>query len=248
VRLHILSDLHLEFGPFSVPPMDADLVVLAGDVHVGTEGLRWIRQNIRYVPVVYVLGNHEFYGEAVPTLYRTLKQDCEGTNVHLLENDVFEMDGVVVLGTTLWTDFALNGDHVIAETMANIDMNDFKQIRLAPHYRKFTPADSRAIHLQSRRWLDATLQKFSGKKTVVVTHHAPSPRSIDSKYLGDPLNPAFSSNMESFIEEREAALWVHGHLHSCSDYKIGRTRVLANPRGYPRENTGGFNPELVIEI
>jgi predicted phosphohydrolase len=248
MRLHILSDLHLEFGPFSAPPVDADLVILAGDVHIGREGLRWIRHNFRYVPVIYVLGNHEFYGEVVPTLYRALKQDCHKTNVHLLENDVFEIDDVVVLGATLWTDFALNGDHVLAETMANIDMNDFKQIRIAPDYRKFSPADSRAIHLQSRRWLDESLQKFSGRKTVVVTHHAPSKRSINAHYLDDPLNPGFVSNLEPFIEKHEPMLWVHGHLHSCADYRIGRTRVLANPRGYPRENTGAFNPELVVEI
>src|SRR6185436_3465888 len=128
MRLHVLSDLHLEFAPFSAPPQEADVVVLAGDVHVGIEGLPWIRQNFRYVPVIYVLGNQEFYGEAVPTLYRNLAQDCEGTNVHLLENSVFETNEVVFLGSTLWSDFALNGDHVLAETMAAIDMNDFRQI------------------------------------------------------------------------------------------------------------------------
>jgi Icc-related predicted phosphoesterase len=80
--------------------------------------------------------------------------------------------------------------------------------------------------------------------------HTPCPqrRSIDAVYRGNLLNPCFASNLEPFIEQHQPALWVHGHLHSCSDYTIGRTRVIANPRGYPSENTRGFNPSLVVEV
>src|SRR6266850_2427492 len=246
--LHILSDVHLEFADFCPPHPQADVAIFAGDIDVGENGLKWIGENFAKVPVVYVLGNHEFYGHALPILYKNLIQDSAGTNVHILENATLDLGDIVVLGATLWTDFALDGDPVLAETIAAIDMADFKQIRYGHDYRKFRPSDARELHAQSLHWLDEAIQKHAGKKIVVVTHHAPSPRSIDAKYAGNPLNPAFASRLDDFIAEREIALWVHGHIHHCSDYHIGKTRVIANTRGYPGENTGGFKPFLVVEI
>jgi len=69
-----------------------------------------------------------------------------------------------------------------------------------------------------------------GQKFVVVTHHAPSRESIPPALDEDPCNPAFASDMSRFIVESEARLWVHGHIHYCCDYTLGKTRVLANPR------------------
>lgn len=248
MKLHILSDVHLEFADFCPSHPEADVSILAGDIDVGENGLKWIRENFGERPVVYVLGNHEFYGHALPILYKNLLQDSAGTNVHVLENAALELGGIVILGATLWTDFALDGDAVLAETIAAVDMADFKQIRHGAEYRKFRPSDARQLHAQSLQWLSEAIEKHAGKKIVVVTHHAPSPHSIDAKYLGNPLNPAFASRLDDFIGRHDIALWVHGHIHYCSDYHIGKTRVIANTRGYPGENTGGFNPALVIEI
>jgi len=43
MRLHILSDLHLEFSPYGddLDPVQADVVVLAGDIHNGALGVQW---------------------------------------------------------------------------------------------------------------------------------------------------------------------------------------------------------------
>jgi hypothetical protein len=248
MRLHIVSDLHLEFADFCPSHPEIDVAIFAGDIDVGENGLRWIRENFPQVPVVYVLGNHEFYGHALPVLYKNLIQDSLGTNVHILENAAFEFGDAVFLGATLWTDFALDGNPVLSETVAALDMADFRQIRFGHESRKFRPSDARELHARSLRWLDEAIKQYAGKRIVVVTHHAPSPRSIDKKYEGNPLNPAFASRLDDFIAEREIALWVHGHIHHCSDYLIGKTHVLANTRGYPSENTGGFKPELVVEI
>jgi Icc-related predicted phosphoesterase len=54
--------------------------------------------------------------------------------------------------------------------------------------------------------------------------------------------------MSRFIVESEAQLWVHGHIHYCRDYTLGKTRVLANPRGYPTESRQGFDPGLIVEV
>jgi len=115
MRLRVLSDLHLEFGPFEPPPCAADVVVLAGDIHTGTQALPWIQQHFPGMPVVLVLGNHEFYGHAAPALVEEFRAAVTGTNVHLLENAAVELAGWRFLGCTLWTDFCLHGaEHQVA--------------------------------------------------------------------------------------------------------------------------------------
>ena len=87
-----------------------------------------------------------------------------------------------------------------------------------------------------------------GGKIVVVTHHAPSPESIPPSFQESAFNPCFASDMTRFITESKVRLWIHGHIHAHSDYMIGNTRVLANPRGYPGESKTGFEPGLVVEV
>src|SRR5207245_1750395 len=109
-----------------VPSVNADVVVLAGDVEVGHNGLNWIRAAIPQTPVIYVLGNHEFYGQTLPELTDELRQKANGTNVHVLENSRVDLGEVTFLGATLWTDFALNGDPVVGGLVAEQGMNDFR--------------------------------------------------------------------------------------------------------------------------
>jgi Icc-related predicted phosphoesterase len=248
MRVHILSDLHLEFAPFQTNNVNSDVVVLAGDVHTGRNGIKWILQTFADRPVIYVLGNHEFYGQKIPKLISEIKEIAQGTNVHVLENDRVEIRGVIFLGATLWTDFRLNGDPVLAEVTAQTGMTDFRRIRVTPSYRRFGPADARRIHTQSLEWLAQQTAEGRGKKIVVVTHHAPSPQSVPSPFRSDPLNPAYASNLEPFIAECGAVLWIHGHIHHRADFTVGGTRVVANPRGYPIEPHTGFDPSFVVEV
>jgi Icc-related predicted phosphoesterase len=248
MHIQILSDLHLEFASFQPSNTDADVVVLAGDIHTGKNGIKWILQTFPDRPVIYVLGNHEFYGQKIPKLISEIKEVAQGTNVHVLENDSVEIRGVVFLGATLWTDFRLNGDPVLAEVATQTGMTDFRRIRVTPSYRRFRPADARRIHVQSLEWLRQQTAGARGRKTVVVTHHAPSPQSLPSQILNDPLNPAYASNLEPFIAECGALLWVHGHIHRRADFTVGGTRVIANPRGYPIEPHTGFDPSFVVEV
>jgi len=104
------------------------------------------------------------------------------------------------------------------------------------------------MHLESRAWLGEQVSADAGKKKVIVTHHAPSPRSFPPHRMNHPLSPAYASDMEAIIAASGAALWVHGHIHHCSDYVIGSTRVVTNTRGYPEEKETGFNPSLVVEV
>ena len=248
MKLHLLSDLHLEFAPFTPPQVDADVVILAGDTSPGHYGVRWAGQAFPGRPVLYLMGNHEFYGHDIPRLTHKLEEETSGTNVHVLENRAVEIGDVVFLGCSLWTDFSLGNDPAIGALVAEGAMNDFKRIRFFPGFTRLRAGHLRRIHADSVLWLHQQFQHYAGKKIVVLTHHSPSPRSIPPKWLGDPLNCAFASDLESLVLESKALLWVHGHIHSQSDYLIGETRVIANPRGYPKEEVGDFQPDLVIEV
>jgi len=248
MRLGILSDLHLEFAPFHFEHLDMDVMVLAGDVHTGRNGLKWILATVPDLPVIYVLGNHEFYGQKIPRLIDQLKDTAKGTNVHILENDTVRIQGVSFLGTTLWTDLALNGDVALTEANAAIGMMDFRRIRLSPTYRRFSPRDSRNLHARAVEWLGGELRSCAGQKVVVVTHHAPSPRSIAPRFAADPLNPCFASDLQTLVAGSGAILWIHGHIHNNADYQLSGTRVICNPRGYPNEAVGIFRPGLVLDV
>ncbi|RUM16838.1 phosphatase [Rhizobium phaseoli] len=253
MKIWPISDLHLEFcEPFNIqPPADADVVVCAGDVL--TKGivpsLRWLAKHLAgKVPVVFCPGNHEYYGDAVQeSLKEAVAESFAG--VHFLENAVAEIDGVSFVGGTLWTDFRLFGiNPQVAMSYAAHDMNDYDKIRLSKSpYSKFRPIDTYRKHVETREFIARELREWSGAKAVVVTHHAPSPRSVASEFRYDPSSACYASDLEELILETRPALWIHGHVHHRNDYYVGSTRIVSNPRGYPREETQ-FAPGLIVEI
>ncbi len=247
MKLHVLSDLHTEFAPFDPPETDADVLVLAGDVGVGMRGLALAREWARGRPVVYVAGNHEYYREAIPTLTERLAAESADSGVHFLENRAVEIGGVRFLGCTLWTDFEVFGQRVADASAAQAVMNDFRLIRMLPQYRRFSPDDARTLNLRSTRWLHEALATPFAGRTVVVTHHVPSLRSVHPRFRDDPVTAAYASDLE-WMMDGSAALWIHGHTHVCVDYEIGGTRVFANQRGYPHDAVEGFDPARVVEV
>lgn len=248
MRLRILSDLHLEFENWTPPPADADVVIIAGDLHRATRGVPWIEQHFPSVPVIYLAGNHEFYGETVETVLSDLRKVTQFSRIHFLENGSVELGGVVFLGCTLWTDFNLFGDSVAAGQHAAVSMNDYRLIRTQPFQRRLKGRDTASYHARSRRWLEAELIRRRGQKIVVATHHAPSAQSLDPNFGGDLLGAAYASALDDLIVRSGPVLWIHGHTHRSVDYLLGGTRVLANQRGYPDQFDTGFQPALVVEI
>lgn len=248
MKLHILSDLHIEFESFNPTLINTDAIILAGDIHVGKKGVGWALTNFPNKPVIYILGNHEYYGKAFQKHIDDLKQLTQGTNIHLLENDSFILDNVKFLGCTLWTDFKLFGDPRIAGYQATRTMTDYRKIRVNPQYRKLRSLDTSIIHSKSLRWLEEELKNTRDSKVVVITHHAPSKRSIPESRQDDILSAAYASHLDRFVEDSCAVLWIHGHIHTQQDYLIGSTRVICNPRGYPDGRNNKFIPDLVIEL
>lgn len=247
MKLHILNDLHTEFEGFTPPVTDADLAVLAGDIGRGRDGLRWAQANFPNVPVLYVPGNHEFYHHDIG-LTDELKAHAPD-HIHVLNNDQVVIGGVRFLGSILWTDFELFGtpDKAYSMQQARQRMPDFTVIH--KHGQRFTPEDSIQLHTASREWLAARLAESFNGKTVVITHHAPSSRSVHHRFANDLLTPAFASRLDDLIAGDRVALWIHGHTHDAFDYEVHGTRVVCNPRGYaPHALTPGFRPNLVVEV
>ncbi|MGN8087596.1 metallophosphoesterase [Ralstonia sp. 22086] len=258
MNLLVLSDLHLEFSPLDIDTTEVDVIVLAGDIHLGKRGMPWIEAQSRGLPVIYVPGNHEFYKGEHSRVLRDLRAACAATpNVHLLDMDKIMIGDVEFLGATLWTDFALYGgteENVrTAEGYAGRGMTDFTgAIRFESHgvFRKLQPRDTTRMHHVARDWLRTELMSPSQCRRVVVTHHAPSAKSVSSRYQDDPLTSAYASRMDNVVQL--ADLWIHGHMHDSFDYSVGACRVVCNPRGYtPKgrsvENTS-FDPGLTAQI
>ena len=248
MKIQLLSDLHIEFEHYDYKSTDCDVVVLAGDIHVKDHGVKWALDSIQDKPVLYVLGNHEYYKKAYPKLIESIRELCEGTNVHLLENNHVNIEGVNFLGCTLWTDFELYGDAKSSGIKCQEIMNDFKKIRVVPGYRKLRSLDLVTIHHQSRKWLYDELETLSGQRNVVITHHAPSERSIPEEFVGDDATPAYASDLESIILECKPELWLHGHLHSSLNYEVGKCRVLCNPKGYAGHTNPEFNDRFIVAV
>jgi len=267
MKLHILSDLHVEFAPF-VPPggAGADVVILAGDIHQGSAGLTWARAAFPRQELIYVVGNHEFYRGHWDATLAELRNLATALGIHFLENDEWQIGGVRFLGAALWTDFDYFGAARRREAMrACVEyLTDFRLIAAPPAADdggvglpvpgrgadRLTPAHVRSRHLESRAWLEQRLAAPYSGPTVVVTHHLPGSGSVAARFSEDLGNAGFASHLDHLMGP--AALWVHGHTHDSFDYPKGGTRVVCNPRGYPLSGGGfenpGFNPGLVLAL
>lgn len=234
--------------------MDADVVVLAGDIWKRDQGVRWASRQFPPERTIVLAGNHEHYGQTYQDAMAGCRTAAAELGCHFLENDTVVLDDVRFIGATLWTDFALNGDGGLqkrAMGIAQKEMNDFKLIRWdeGGQQRTFEPTDAAMLHHASRRYLEGELSKSFPGPTVVVTHFLPHRKSIAERFIGDPLNPAFCSDLSRLIEEAQPDLWLHGHSHDSCDYRVGKTRIVCNPRGYhPHELNPDFDPALVLEI
>jgi len=267
MRFWAISDLHLlktkpsEFGSKLRIP-EADICVLAGDICDDLEaGLEWVAAIIApHMPVIFVPGNHDFFGRSltgtVPEA-QSIAAHCSGEAhgrhpIHVLDNQTLVLDGVRIIGSTLWTDFAILAPHnADADTVEKYRNQALANMRGAmPEYQAvyvnevfgniipklMTPKDAYWLHLDSRRYLQEELSKSFEGTTVVVTHHAPHPGSISSFHGRNNLTPGFVSDLTDIIEGFKPDLWLHGHVHESFDYHVGDTRIFCHPKGTGNPN------------
>lgn len=260
MRIWVFSDLHLQVSDLErhdILPVipDADLCIVAGDVVSGEIGrsMDWLGRKIRpRMPIIFVAGNHEFYRKSVDETVAAGHLSGAQNGIEFLDDEAVTIAGVRLFGSTMWTDFDVfaHGDGIARGTAmayAGKMMTDYRLIWSRQSSRtRWTPLMSLQQHMASRMALENELAS-STPPTVVVSHHAPHPRSVAPEFAKDLLTPSFVSDLSVLIERYRPSLWVHGHTHTSFDYKVGETRLVCNPLGYRHERTG-FDPLKVVEI
>lgn len=273
MKINLISDLHLEFDDLVLP--GGEVLILAGDAcesktltrfnydpynilekdHRGRRMDRAQRffweECTKYEQVIYVIGNHEHYHGKFWKTLNELRAELPD-NIHLLEQERYDIDDVTFLGATMWTD-CNRGNPITIAALAT-GMNDYRTITYCKGgvYRKLHPRDTAAIHQETKTWLRGELETLQDRKVVVVTHHAPSHLSISDEYCGDShMNGGYVSDLsELILDNPQIKVWCHGHTHNTFDYEIGDCRVLCNPRGYAgyEVRANEFEPTVGFEI
>jgi len=250
MKIKLISDLHLEFGvsyqfaDFSEPD-SADVIVLAGDVTVGASRVFSVLEYYSNVfkHVVYVPGNHEYYGNTVENFDRELESSCTSLhNVYVLNPGHVVIDDVLFVGAPLWTKF---GDDWFAERAAGKMINDFRVIK------DFSTVKAKQLYYDHWNYIVNTLAACEGMKTCVVTHFLPAEVCIAPQFQGsnDLINRYFANNLDNWIYDYGPDLWMFGHTHVPVDTVLNRTRLVCNPRGYPNSNEGRrFNPHFEVTL
>jgi Icc-related predicted phosphoesterase len=275
VKIHLLSDLHSDIDGNdlkSLPRVDADVTIVAGDAMApGHLAIRRVRELLPEAEnLIYVPGNHDYYSffdKKRPELglkttweaqrFELMPRAAEDNGLVLLDDKSVEIDGVTFIGATLWSDmrcrpFYMSHADAVRDAMR---MNDYRVIKRNPGRGKdrLKPATTIDLHKASVDYISACLQSSAQSDTVVVTHHAPSPRSLRNWQPERPqafgeLDWCYASDLEFLMQDNTApALWLHGHIHANRDYQVGGTRVVCNPRGYPGENAD-FDPGFIVEL
>lgn len=245
MKLRIMSDLHLEFGDIEIPFIGEDLLILAGDIQVGMSQGPWFLELLKYRPILYVLGNHEYYHHN----FKNLKLDAEDFandlsqqsehNLIFLNNQKHIINDVTFVGSTFWTNIPV--DKAVAVEHA---MNDYRLIRNKGGYLE--AEDTTDENCESLAFVERAIAGTEGK-IVVVTHHAPSLRSIPKRFEKSYTNIAYANDLDDLVSE--ANIWIHGHTHDSFDYMVDKCRVICNPRGYVgHELNPNFNIDLMVEI
>ncbi len=266
VKSHIyVSDLHLEFNGSTKLLGKAfsptDVLIVAGDLVQASalksnrndskarsikKAFQYFKKEIcpRYNKVFIVAGNHEHYDNFWQDTIPQMRDHFADTpNVHYMQDDMVEYNGVMYLGCSLWTNF--NGRNPMDMLTAKQGMNDYywiidKEISLKGKPVPITPEHTWQSHDHSMRWLQETITANPGKPTVVITHHAPTFQSCGVRqHLHPELNSCYASALEGVILSfPQIRYWVHGHTHITCNYPVGNTCfVVSNQCGYPHDYT-----------
>ena len=251
MKIQIKSDVHEEFWDHRTrlvsrdPPVKNEIVlIVAGDIHSDIESLKYylIKQSKIYKHVLFVTGNHDYYGKSINETDRELIKlsDAEQNITFLSQynpNSVFKKDNYVFIGDILWSDFERQNPMSMIACQKGI--NDYYQIE------DTTPQLTYDEHQKSKDYLIRMLEKYKDKEVVVVTHMAPSWQSVSDEFKTSSLNGGFASNLEDIILKYQPKIWIHGHTHQAFHYEIDKTHVICNPVGYPYEQNNGYQNEVI---
>ncbi len=254
MKVQIMSDLHIDYpGARGIPPLaqGASLVVVAGDTCQGlVRAIDVVRSAFPDVEVVMVAGNHEYYGYCLPEELEAGRVRAGELGVHLLENGTVVVGSLRVIGATTWTDYELFGAPLRAPAMrAAADvMRDHKRIKWRKQpWQRFRPEEARALHMQSRTYIENELAKLHDGPSMVVTHHAATMEAVAPKFQRSLISAAYASELLPILDRHQPRWWVSGHTHTSMIFRHGRVLMISNPCGYADENPY-FDPLFTIEV
>lgn len=260
LSLWVISDIHLELTkgwdlPSGSARPEFDVLVVAGDLIPKMErGVAWLLERVKDRPVVYVAGNHEFYGCDIDRTVEKARAAAQGTNIHVLQNDSLIIADVLFVGATFWTDFNLYGNQRLAMIKAADVMNDYRRIRKRSYKQRLRPADTLARHLQSGDFIKRVTSEAHNKvrRVVVATHHGCVREAVKNGTENDIISAAYTSDRTDLLTGVD--LWIYGHLHETRDFTVGNTRIVSNSKGYgpwyPGQTSDNprFEPHFVVTI
>ena len=252
LNLRVLSDVHLGNGDLhritAIKQGDEDIVACSGDVsNDAVQSLEWLRFTFPDKRIVFVLGNHEYYGHSMAEAEYVAREIGRALSIDVLINDTVEIEGVKFIGTTLWSNFALypfSGEVIESMRQCERWINDFDRIAVNPDRKLSASYVRNMLWSPAHKFLTNALSDCDFYKTVVVTHFAPCSKSVAPRYEGDICTPYFVNRHDDLIPK--AKLWIHGHTHTAFDYTLDGARVICNPSGYSKEPVE-FNPDLIVE-
>lgn len=252
MRIGVLSDLYIDkLGTPPLPEVLPDVLVLAGNIGCGKRGIEWAAKTYA-CPIVYVLGSYSYRGHGIESFDAELRATAWGSNLHLLQNETLFIRGMRFIGSTLWTDFSLLGDGISGMVNADQLCKDYGCIHTSKG-KPLTAADTIPLHRRAVEYLWHTAaDPYDDGHTVVVTHHAPSLRSVPMGFRDDQLAACFASHLDDLVIDSDAMLWVHAGVYGPVDYELGDTRVVANPRaiseGGELHEVKKFRSDYAVEL
>jgi predicted phosphodiesterase len=255
IDIWLLSDLHHDFEAFAWPkPPKHDLLVVAGDARDELHrSLRWVRASApTEKPILYVPGNHDAWDCNWPQGLVAARSIAADLGIHLLaEGEACVINGVRFCGATLWTDFRLRPEEETTTCTKHDEggCHDNRRIRVSGHDpRQWLAQDAIRTHFSHRTAIERWLGEPCDGPSVVVTHHAPHERSLPHGEWQHHCDGTYASDLTGLlVAETAPDLWLHGHTHTSRDYTVGRTRIVANARGYRNQNPN-FNAALTVEV
>lgn len=243
-RVQIISDVHSRWESCDFDPC-AQLILALGDLTEGVEGVKWLKSARR--PVLYIPGNHEFYGADYTARLAELESAAAGSMVNIMNQKSAVAGGWRFLCATLWTDHHDLDPLLVAQSSRLL--NDYRHIQIkgwlksdenkarygalrealverAPELSSSIPARpdkmnalvAFCLHQDAVGFLVSELSKPWEGRTMVLTHHAPSSNSL---VFGGYLASLESASIRLAFERKERP-------HKIGAYASGLEYLFSN--------------------